>query len=290
MTPDQIHFRQADTIHAARQTALDAAFLSTPERFGGMRPKPPKSQELSGSTRQSKRASPSLNSKPKCLKVVDTFRGGAVVLRKTLLVSLDDLLAVIREFLYPQVSRSGLDRCLRRHGVGNLRDLQAQSPRPKHTAFKACEPGYLHVDGKCLPQMAAGEADQKTVRGAVYPLNARRYLFVAIDRATWWVFIRIYNSKTAANARRFLRDLERACPMKIRTIPTQRAVGGAIDPSPMTRARSSPTARSACASVLPPASPNSISCAATIRHCRSDQWRDMAHHRPPPCPAAASAK
>ena len=29
-----------------------------------------------------------------------------------------------------------------------------------------------------------------------------RYLFVAIDRATRWVLIRIYNSKTAANARR----------------------------------------------------------------------------------------
>jgi transposase-like protein len=47
-----------------------------------------------------------------------------------------------------------------------------------------------------------------------------RYLFVAIDRATRWVFIRIYNNKTAANARRFLRDLERACPMRIRTILT----------------------------------------------------------------------
>jgi transposase-like protein len=42
----------------------------------------------------------------------------AVVLRKTLLVSIDDLLAVVREFLNPDVSRSGLDRCLRRHGVG----------------------------------------------------------------------------------------------------------------------------------------------------------------------------
>lgn len=49
----------------------------------------------------------------------------AVELRKTLLVSLDDLLALVREFLNPDVSRSGLDRCLRRHGVGNLRDLQA---------------------------------------------------------------------------------------------------------------------------------------------------------------------
>ena len=26
--------------------------------------------------------------------------------------------------------------------------------------------------------------------------SSRRYLFVAIDRATWWVFIRIYNSTT----------------------------------------------------------------------------------------------
>ena len=42
----------------------------------------------------------------------------AVALRETLLVSLDDLLAVVREFLNPNVSRSGLDRCLRRHGVG----------------------------------------------------------------------------------------------------------------------------------------------------------------------------
>jgi len=130
----------------------------------------------------------------------------AVALRKTLLVSLDDLLAVVREFLNPNVSRSGLDRCLRRHGVGNLRDLKVKEARPKHSAFKAYAPGYLHIDVKYLPQMA----DQ----------TSRRYLFVAIDRATRWVFIGIYSNKTAANARRFLRDLERACPLHIRTILT----------------------------------------------------------------------
>ena len=57
----------------------------------------------------------------------------AVVLRKTLLVSIDDLLAVVREFLNPEVSRSGLDRCLRRHGVGNLRDLQGCDPSTRHS-------------------------------------------------------------------------------------------------------------------------------------------------------------
>ena len=103
----------------------------------------------------------------------------AVALRKTLLVSLDDLLAVVREFLNPNVSRSGLDRCLRRHGVGNLRDLQVKQARPKHSAFKAYEPGYIHIDVKSLPQMA----DE----------TSRRYLFVAIDRATRWVFIRIFS-------------------------------------------------------------------------------------------------
>jgi transposase InsO family protein len=50
--------------------------------------------------------------------------------------------------------------------------------------------------------------------------TSRRYLFVAIDRATRWVFIRVFKAKTAANARRFLRDLERACPLRIRTILT----------------------------------------------------------------------
>ena len=52
----------------------------------------------------------------------------AVVLRKTLLVSIDDLRAVVRAFLNPQVSRSGLDRCLRRHGVGNLAICRRNRP------------------------------------------------------------------------------------------------------------------------------------------------------------------
>ena len=50
--------------------------------------------------------------------------------------------------------------------------------------------------------------------------TSRRYLFVAIDRATRWVFVRIMSSKTATNARRFLRELARACPIKISKILT----------------------------------------------------------------------
>jgi hypothetical protein len=48
--------------------------------------------------------------------------------RHTLLLPLDDRLAVTRAFLHPAVSRSGLDRCLRRQGVSNL---QALIPQPE---------------------------------------------------------------------------------------------------------------------------------------------------------------
>jgi hypothetical protein len=64
----------------------------------------------------------------------------AVALRKSLLVSIDDLLAVVREFLNPDVSRCGPDRCLRRHGVGNLRDLQAGTPALRTRRSKPASP------------------------------------------------------------------------------------------------------------------------------------------------------
>jgi len=52
----------------------------------------------------------------------------AVTLRRSLTVSLEDLLAVVREFLNPNACPHGLERGLRRHGVGNLRDLKAKAP------------------------------------------------------------------------------------------------------------------------------------------------------------------
>jgi transposase InsO family protein len=129
-----------------------------------------------------------------------------VELRKCLLLPLDDLLAVTREFICADVSRSGLDRCLRRHGVGNLNALKPRAPQPAPKAFKHYEPGYLHVDVKYLPQMPDEEH--------------RRYLFVAIDRATRWVFVQIRNDKTAASAKAFLQALVKACPIKITRLLT----------------------------------------------------------------------
>ena len=47
----------------------------------------------------------------------------AVELRCLLLLLIDVLGAIVREFINPDVSRAGLGRCLRRHGVSSLREL-----------------------------------------------------------------------------------------------------------------------------------------------------------------------
>ena len=62
------------------------------------------------------------------------------------------------------------------------------------------------MDVKYLPQMA----DQ----------SRRSYLFVAIDRATRWVFVAIKPDKTARSAVSFLSALHKTCPIKIQKLLT----------------------------------------------------------------------
>ncbi len=85
--------------------------------------------------------------------------------------------------------------------------LKPVTPKEPHKTFKAYEPGYLHIDVKYhLPQMT----DEKR----------RSYLFVAIDRATRWVYVTIKPDKTARSASRFLKARHKACPIKIQKLLT----------------------------------------------------------------------
>lgn len=127
-----------------------------------------------------------------------------LALRMTLGLSLDDLLAVVRELIRPTMTRAALHRMLKRHGVSG-RDA-TRMDRPNVKPFKAYEPDFVHIDVKVIPQMADA--------------TTRRYRFVAMDRATLWVFVRVYSGKTSANTQRFLKALHKAAPFHIRTILT----------------------------------------------------------------------
>lgn len=98
-----------------------------------------------------------------------------IELRTSLLLPMDDLLVVVKKFIYPEMSRSALDRCLRRHGVSNLKKLLSDEEKTEKRlkTFKDYKPGFVHADIKYLPKMPDEEN--------------RKYLFVAVDRATRWV-------------------------------------------------------------------------------------------------------
>lgn len=131
-----------------------------------------------------------------------------VELRRLLLLPIDDMVAITHKFINADASRAGIYRCFKRHGVNNLKDLipKDESEKKPVKTFKDYEPGYLHIDIKYLPKMP-DEA-------------SRSYLFVAIDRATRWVYLAIYPDQTEASSADFLRAVHRVCPVQIKTILT----------------------------------------------------------------------
>ncbi|MDR2031057.1 MAG: hypothetical protein LBP86_02085 [Azoarcus sp.] len=147
-----------------------------------------------------------------------------VELRRLLEWPLDELLVVTRRFIDPDVSRSGLNRLLQREGLGSLRALRAaranekeeKDAAAKKKGFKEYAPGFIHVDIEYLP----GMPDE----------TSRRALFVAIDRAGRRVFLHIHDNRSEASRLDFLKRLQAACPIRIRTILTDRHTMGSPTP------------------------------------------------------------
>lgn len=77
---------------------------------------------------------------------------------------------------------------------------------PRHKPFKDYEPGYVHIDIKHLPQMP--DEEQK------------RYLYVAIDRATRWIYLEVRHSQSAKDTQAFMKQVEEKAPFKIQTVLT----------------------------------------------------------------------
>lgn len=127
-------------------------------------------------------------------------------IRKTTLLPLDDLLDVVKEFGIA-ISRSALNRALKRNNLSNLREYLKSlnnDEEVEKTSFKEYAIGYVHIDIKYLPKI-----DGK-----------RTYLYVAIDRASRVVFIDIYDDKTANSANSFLESVIDYFPFEITKILT----------------------------------------------------------------------
>src|SRR5215475_6601072 len=66
-----------------------------------------------------------------------------VAFRKHTLLPLDDSLYALQPTI-PHLTRSSLHRCLQRHGIGRLPDVEGDKPTKKK--FKSYPIGYFHID------------------------------------------------------------------------------------------------------------------------------------------------
>ena len=94
-----------------------------------------------------------------------------VAFRRHTLLPLDDCLYALQPTI-PHLTRSSLHRCLQRHGISRLPDVEGDKPAKKK--FKSYPIGYFHID----------IAEVQTAEGKLY-------LFVAIDRTSKFAFVQL---------------------------------------------------------------------------------------------------
>ena len=142
-----------------------------------------------------------------------------IAFRKHTLLPLDDCLYSLQATI-PHLSRSSLHRCLQRHGISRLPEVDGDKPDRKK--FKAYPIGYFHVD----------IAEVQTTEG-------RLYLYVGIDRTSKFAFVQLVTKTDRNSASAFLVDLIEAVPYKIHTVLTDNGIQFTFPP----RYADGPTAR-----------------------------------------------
>ena len=124
----------------------------------------------------------------------------AIELRRRIGLSLDDCLEVMRRCLRPDISRSALHRCFKRHGLS----ARTTAPRPAVQHFEPTPFGYVHCDLKYLPKL-----EQKAA-----------YAFVAIERTTSFVHVEIIQDRSAKTVAACLKRFLTAFGYPVHTILT----------------------------------------------------------------------
>ena len=142
-----------------------------------------------------------------------------VAFRRHTLLPLDDCLYSLQATI-PHLTRSSLHRCLQRHGISRLPDVEGDKPTRKK--FKSYPIGFFHLD----------IAEVQTAEGKLY-------LFVAIDRTSKFAFVQLVESANRVTASAFLVALIAAIPYKIHTILTDNGIQFRFAP----RYADGPTAR-----------------------------------------------
>ncbi|WP_336492781.1 IS481 family transposase, partial [Methylobacterium nigriterrae] len=134
-------------------------------------------------------------------KASEEERAIVCALRRATGFPLDDLTFIVSHFL-PHLNRDAVYRILKAEGLNRL--PLADRSRRAHADFKDYEVGFVHMDVKHLPKLQD--------RGGQ---TRKRYLYVAIDRASRYVHLAVKDSETTASAVAFLEEALAAFPFRV---------------------------------------------------------------------------
>jgi transposase InsO family protein len=127
-----------------------------------------------------------------------------IAFRRHTLLPLDDCLYALQVTI-PHLTRSSLHRCLQRHGVSRLPDVEGEKGTKKR--FKSYPIGFFHID----------IAEVRTKEGKLY-------LFVGIDRTSKYAFVQLHEQADRPTAVVFLEALIAAVPYRLHTILTDNGI------------------------------------------------------------------
>ncbi|MBB4367127.1 hypothetical protein GGD65_008203 [Bradyrhizobium sp. CIR18] len=101
--------------------------------------------------------------------------------------------------------RSSLHRCLQRHGISRLQEVEGG--KPSKNKFKAHPIDYFHID----------IAELQTAEGKLY-------LYVAIDRTSKFAFVQLVRKTGRTSALGLSRSSDRGRPLQVHTVLTDNGI------------------------------------------------------------------
>ena len=155
---------------------------------------------------------------PKSTVLSAVEEAAVVAFRRHTLLPLDDCLYALQPTI-PHLTRSSLHRCLQRHGISRLPDVNGTKPTKKK--FNRYPIGYFHID----------IAELHTAEGKLH-------LYVAIDRTSKFAFVQLVDKANRRTASAFLEALIEAVPYKINIVLTDNGIQFTFPP----RYKDGPTA------------------------------------------------
>jgi IS30 family transposase len=157
---------------------------------------------------------------PRSTVLSQAKEGMIVAFRRHTLLPLDDCLYALQPSI-SHLTRSALHRCLQRHGISRLPNVEGD--KPKRQQFKRYPIGFFHID----------IAEVQTVEGKLY-------LFVGIDRTSKFAVTQLVDKANRKTAWEFLEHLLEAVPYHIHNILTDNGIQFAEQPRNRNTAHSQP--------------------------------------------------